>query len=127
MQWIKLGHNHLKEIPSVALRNMTGLRELDVRGNNITRIEKNAFATFNTNIRFLYLMKNQIEFLHPDALASLPRLEWLYMNQNRLRRLSREIFEPIVDTLIIIDVHGESPLRFVNAKATASTLNYLKI
>ena len=107
MQWIKLGHNHLKEIPTVALRNMTGLRELDVRGNNITRVEKNAFATYNTNIRFLYLMKNEIEFLHPEALASLPRLEWLYMNQNRLRRLSREIFEPIVDTLIIIDVHGE--------------------
>ena len=112
MQWIKLGHNHLKEIPTMALRNMTGLRELDVRGNNITRVEKDAFATYNNNIRFLYLMKNQIEFLHEEALASLPRLEWLYLNQNRLRRLSKEIFESIVDTLIIVDVHGKLLLMY---------------
>lgn len=108
MEWLKVGFNHLDEVPSEALRDMTQLRELDLRGNNISTLGNQAFAAFGANLKFLYMMHNSITSLASDAFASLPHLEWLYLNHNRLRTLHRSVFEKITDTLVILDVHGES-------------------
>lgn len=107
MEWLKLGFNRLNEVPTEALREMTQLRELDLRGNNISSLGSRAFAAFGTNLKFLYMMRNSISSLASDAFANLPHLEWLYLNHNRLRMLQRSVFEKITDTLVILDVHGE--------------------
>lgn len=110
MEWLKLGFNHLNEVPSEALRDMTQLRELDLRGNNISSLGDDAFAAFGANLKFVYMMHNNITSVSPGAFASLPHLEWLYLNHNQLRTLHRSVFEKITDTLVILDVHGELSL-----------------
>lgn len=106
MEWLKLGFNRLDEVPSEPLRDMIQLRELDLRGNNISKLESYAFSPFGANLKFLYMMHNRIASLSPEAFANLPHLEWLYLNHNRLRVLHRSVFEKITDTLVILDVHG---------------------
>ena len=59
MQWLKLGENRLTEIPSKSLKRLTKLHGLDLRGNNISLIGKDAFAAFGHELKFLYLLKNR--------------------------------------------------------------------
>lgn len=59
IEWLKLGHNSLSSVPSEALQNLTALRELDLRDNNISVIPGDAFAGYGTSLKFLYLQKNR--------------------------------------------------------------------
>ncbi len=59
LEWLKLGENRLGEIPSSSLRNLTKLRQLDLRGNNITVIHENSLKEFGNNLKFIYLQKNK--------------------------------------------------------------------
>lgn len=58
LEWIKLAENHLTDIPS-ALKNLTRLRLLDVRSNNITHIGKNIFFNFGKTLKYLHLQNNR--------------------------------------------------------------------
>lgn len=59
LEWLKLGDNQLKSIPTGALQNLTKLRELDLRGNQIRTVFGNSFDNFGHNLKFLYLQKNK--------------------------------------------------------------------
>uniref|UniRef100_T1KQJ2 Uncharacterized protein n=1 Tax=Tetranychus urticae TaxID=32264 RepID=T1KQJ2_TETUR len=57
LEWLTLGDNILNSIPSYALQNLTRLRQLDLRGNNITIVEENSFKDFG-------LLKSSFHFTH---------------------------------------------------------------
>lgn len=59
LEWLKLGENRLNEIPSNALKNLTKLRQLDLRANNISTIHKDSLKEFGINLKFIYLQKNK--------------------------------------------------------------------
>ena len=59
LEWLKLGENQLNEIPRQALQNLSILRELDLRGNNIRVVQRDSFHSYGENIKFLYLQKTK--------------------------------------------------------------------
>lgn len=59
MEWLKLGHNSLSAVPSEALQNLTALRELDLRDNNISYVHGDAFDGYGASLKFVYLQKNR--------------------------------------------------------------------
>lgn len=59
LEWLKLGDNQLKEIPTNALQNLTKLRGLDLRGNQIRAVYTKSFSNFGKKLKFLYLQKNK--------------------------------------------------------------------
>ncbi len=59
LEWLKLGENQLTAVPHAALANLTKLRELDLRGNLISKVGAKDFAGYGVNIKFLYLQKNR--------------------------------------------------------------------
>ena len=72
LEWLELGDNKLERIPSLALKNLTKLRQLDLRGNNISIVSENSLKDFGTNLKFIYLQKNKYATLQlfPFALIS---------------------------------------------------------
>lgn len=59
LQYLRLGDNNLHEIPSDALRRLHRLRHLDLRANNISYINDDAFTGYGDTITFLNLQKNK--------------------------------------------------------------------
>lgn len=59
LQYLRLGDNNLHEIPSNALRRLHKLRHLDLRANNISFINDDAFTGYGDTITFLNLQKNK--------------------------------------------------------------------
>ncbi|CAN7937934.1 unnamed protein product, partial [Ixodes hexagonus] len=106
MEWLKLGHNSLSAVPSEALQNLTALRELDLRDNNISFVHGDAFAGYGTSLKFVYLQKNRLQSIEPGAFDRLHSLEWLYLHSNEISTLHYSVFLPVLDTLSILDVHG---------------------
>ena len=59
LQYLRLGDNNIHTIPSDALRRLHRLRHLDLRSNNISAINDDAFSGFGDSITFLNLQKNE--------------------------------------------------------------------
>lgn len=58
LEWLKLGDNRLDEIPSLSLKNLSKLRQLDLRGNNISKVREDDFLPYGRNLKFIYLQNN---------------------------------------------------------------------
>lgn len=67
------------------------LRGLTLRGNVITKLNKNAFQTL-PKLYYLDLTYNDISFLHKDGFHNLNRLSTLILSNNKLKILDEEIF-----------------------------------
>ena len=74
LEWIKLSENRIPEIPSRALHNLTSLRLLDLRSNNITHIARDAFFNFGKTLTYLYLQNNRWVKFRAELAASELRL-----------------------------------------------------
>ena len=59
LEWLKLGNNTIREVPSNSLRGMHKLREFDVKSNNISEIKEDAFDGFGSTVKFLALQNNK--------------------------------------------------------------------
>lgn len=59
LEWLKMGHNHVNEIPTEALKGMHRLREFDFKANDISEIKEDAFDGFGRTLKFLYLQDNR--------------------------------------------------------------------
>lgn len=59
LQYLRLGDNNLHQISSDALRPLHRLRHLDLRSNNISVINEDAFGGYGDSITFLNLQKNE--------------------------------------------------------------------
>lgn len=59
LQYLRLGDNNIQSIPSEALRPLHRLRHLDLRNNNISFIQEDAFTGYGDSLTFLNLQKNE--------------------------------------------------------------------
>lgn len=59
LQYLRLGDNKIKSVPSEALRILHRLRHLDLRNNEIHVIADDAFTGFGDSLTFLNLQKNE--------------------------------------------------------------------
>lgn len=59
LQYLRLGDNNLHNVPSDALRPLHRLRNLELRSNNISQLNEDAFVGFGDSITFLSLQKNE--------------------------------------------------------------------
>ena len=59
LEWLQMGNNNIKSIPSLALGGMHRLRELDLRSNNVSEIEDDSFKGFGNTLKYLSLENNK--------------------------------------------------------------------
>lgn len=102
--------------------NLCGLRDLDLRSNQITGIESNAFSSMIeletlllsgnqiagvdedafadlVNLQVLNLARNKLEFLHPKLFNSQSKLRALDLEANCLRAVFHDTFSPNLKSL----------------------------
>uniref|UniRef100_A0A8C0F828 Slit homolog 2 protein n=1 Tax=Bubo bubo TaxID=30461 RepID=A0A8C0F828_BUBBB len=71
-------------------------QELDLNGNNITRITKTDFAGLR-HLRVLQLMENKISAIERGAFQDLKELERLDLSENQIQAIPRKAFRGAVD------------------------------
>ena len=60
----------------------------------------------NTNVNFNFPVCS-ISTIEDDAFDDLHSLQWLKLWNNNLQTLHYELMEPVLDTLIHLDIHSE--------------------
>lgn len=127
LTYVNLQGNKIRRIWSQVIEN-DHLNELNLRNNLIEEIEENAFA--KTNLHELYLAGNQLENLNfvsslPDTLTvflangnhiiSVPdgtfsklfRLNYLYLDNNKIEVLQNDVFQGLA-SLLTLTLAGNS-------------------
>lgn len=62
LEWLKLGGNQLTKVPQHAFRNLSRLRQLDLRSNKLSKVEIDSFADYGKTLKFIFLQKNRYSF-----------------------------------------------------------------
>ncbi|KAK9881254.1 hypothetical protein WA026_015376 [Henosepilachna vigintioctopunctata] len=108
---IKLNGNRLKMWDSNWFYNTPKLTEVLIRRNIITTIEKNAFKNIKKlqvghdedgNSTSIYLSKNKISSIHPQAFSNLVRLNQLFLDRNNLSVIPDGLFAEIGSITFLI-------------------------
>ena len=68
------------------------MESLDLRDNQIRRIDANSFSDL-PELKVLLLSKNQIEYIAPGAFENMMTLEILFLHQNNLDSLINGAFQ----------------------------------
>ncbi|XP_044160993.1 leucine-rich repeat-containing protein 3 [Bufo gargarizans] len=68
---LKLDANKIQSVPNNAFKDLTYLQELDLSRNSIEKIELSAFKGVTDGLRLLDLSGNQIQSIPKEALANL--------------------------------------------------------
>lgn len=103
---LMLTGNKIESFPSEALRRIHQLETLHLDDNKIFSLSEDAFQGFGEHIKFLWLQNNLIKDIPAPAFQDLHSLEWVKLYNNDLRTLRYELMEPVLDTLIHIDIHS---------------------
>ncbi|TRY67538.1 hypothetical protein TCAL_10473 [Tigriopus californicus] len=103
---LTLTGNKIESFPSEALRRIHQLETLHMDDNKISRLDEDAFQGFGEHVKFLWLQNNLIRDVPAPAFQDLHSLEWIKLYNNELRTLHYELMEPVLDTLIHIDIHS---------------------
>ena len=69
-------------------------------------MDEGDFEEFGDHLQNLWLDNNRISEIPTPTFEDLTSLEWLKLNNNKLRTLPYELVEPILDTVKHIDIHG---------------------
>jgi len=85
---VQLSHNHIPNIPSLAVERLVSLRVLDLSNNELTRIPED-FGKLHSLVQ-LDLSYNHLTIL-PDSISSLRFLHTLSLRGNQLSELSNGI------------------------------------
>ena len=128
MESLTLSDNKIQEFPTLALRLIHKLETLHIDRNQIARLDEDAFQGFGEHIKFLWMQENswvhhttkfsvlsfyqqvlnfRIADIPPTAFQDLHSMEWIKLYNNKLTTLHYELMEPVLDTLIHIDLHSE--------------------
>ena len=99
---------------------MNNLEKLELRVNEVSRIEPDTFSKMN-KLKHLDMSFNFIESLHKDVFHSLLNLEYLSLDNNLLRSIDLNVFNGLVkiDELIL----SSNQIKFINIEQ----LNRLEI
>jgi len=67
---------------------------------------QNLLQGYGEHIKNLWLQNNHISTIEDDAFDDLHSLQWLKLWNNNLQTLHYELMEPVLDTLIHLDIHS---------------------
>lgn len=95
-----------------------GLKDLDLRRNNITLISSGVFASL-TNLRHIHLAHNLIDRIEPGAFDHLPVLKTLFLSNNKLKTITTNSL-PRTGNLIELYLDSNE-IRFFASDALNST------
>ena len=91
LQSLRLGYNHITDLPPGLFRNMTHLRELDLSHNMIKSLNETTFYDL-MELESLNLAHNYLEFLPPGLFTKLQRLRYIHLESNLLTSLTSQSF-----------------------------------
>lgn len=75
--------------------HLTSLRSLYLGGNRLTHLPANFFGL--PELRFLFIYRNAITTIHPDALIGMPHMDSMLLFLNNVGSISGEIFREMLD------------------------------
>lgn len=143
LESLTLSDNKIQEFPTLALRLIHKLETLHIDRNKIARLDEDAFQGFGEHIKFLWIQENslvnpiptcthcscafmlshfRLSDIPPTAFQDLHSLEWIKLYNNKLTTLHYELMEPVLDTLIHIDLHSEYYQRTIIFAISAELL-----
>lgn len=112
--WLILSKNNISTIPIHGFDGFDTLIRIELDNNMITEwIEP--LVSSPSNISYISLDNNNITTITPNSLRFL-HLEYLYMRNNPIETISKSLFEPFIDTIIIIALSSNKILRFDETK-----------
>lgn len=114
---LDLTKNIIHRIEDDALSGLINLRKLHLTGNNLTALRRQMFADLIA-LEQIDLIANAIEIVE-DKTFDLPKLETIFMSDNRLKTLPANLFGPRVETF---DVRDNRITRLGNVFANSSQL-----
>uniref|UniRef100_A0A8C4R6S8 LRRCT domain-containing protein n=1 Tax=Eptatretus burgeri TaxID=7764 RepID=A0A8C4R6S8_EPTBU len=119
---LRLNRNHIKKIKQEDIMRFSNLSYLDLSHNHIEFIEEGAFST-QDSLRVLRLGTNRLVMIGNLTFSGLFSLEYLYLQSNHLRRISASALKdsPNLRTLDLSD----NKLRNLNPK-TIQNLSHLE-
>lgn len=83
-------------LQSINIPESAQLIELDLSGNNITRIESGSIRN-QTALSSVYLDSNRIEEIHEDAFIGIPNVIYLVLTDNLITRFAPRTFSPLTE------------------------------
>merc|ERR550517_769964 len=119
LESLTLSDNKIQEFPTLPLRLIHKLETLHIDRNQIARLDEDAFQGFGEHIKFLWMQENSIADIPPTAFQDLHSMEWIKLYNNKLTTLHYELMEPVLDTLIHIDLHSNHWFATVSFGGTA--------
>ncbi|XP_022656113.1 toll-like receptor Tollo [Varroa jacobsoni] len=100
LQSLNLTHNSLTDLNNVGLSSddcqLNGLLELDLSSNKLRYVDDRAFENLS-NLKKLYLQRNELAQMVETALSGLSRLQLLDMSNNRLNTLPPKVLQGSAD------------------------------
>lgn len=84
LEYLRLNKNQIFHLPNDL--DLPALRLLDLSGNLLRVVPKNAFRTM-TRLQWLYLHDNSIDIIELRSMSALSKIEHINMRNNRLRSL----------------------------------------
>jgi hypothetical protein len=94
---------HVDFIPLDILSEFPNLNALMIGSCNLPTLKSGLFKEELQKIQYLWLYRNKIEVIEPEAFKFLTRLNWIRLNGNNLKTLSYRVFQNNPD-LIYIDL-----------------------
>ncbi|XP_070492281.1 protein toll-like [Chironomus tepperi] len=91
LEFLELGHNKMSTLEPGLLRNNNKLQQLNLWGNNLRNLNKDAFNGLE-NLRELDLSTNGMESLEPDLFIYLTNLTHLNLGGNNFASLPEGLF-----------------------------------
>lgn len=98
LQIVGLSYNQLETLPSDGFMGMNGLIELYLEGNEIRKIETEAFHDL-INLKKIILSKNSLQVLTDDLFKTNRKLEEIDFYQNKIATIPDETFTSLPNLL----------------------------
>ncbi|XP_047997575.1 connectin-like [Leguminivora glycinivorella] len=112
----------LKYIPTKGLLKTHALAKIDVKYNNIQKIESYAFANL-TELKEVYIKDNKIEVLEAKSFAHLKKLSKIVLDKNNIAEINRDVFVDLpnlkklyLTTNMITTIHDRAFVNLNNLK-----------
>lgn len=114
---LDLARNQIRQIDDGAFHGLVNLRKLLINNNNLTALARTVFSAM-VELEQINLEHNAIESIEADTF-DLPKLETIFMSDNRLKSLPDNLFGHRVQT---IDLRDNRITHTGNAFANVSQL-----
>uniref|UniRef100_A0A7E4ZYZ5 Glycosyltransferase family 92 protein n=1 Tax=Panagrellus redivivus TaxID=6233 RepID=A0A7E4ZYZ5_PANRE len=97
---IRLNGNRITKVPSKAFAKLSKLKSLDLSRNQINEIAADAFEGLH-KLQHLHIFHNNISELTPETFSGLTELDMLMLNANNLRCIPKDLFKDLQELRVL--------------------------